>query len=114
MNFVSYKSLQAMLRVLLCVAIVSVTYGCASSEEKAAEYVQSAQLLFDEQNYVKAALEVKNAIQIDPKNAKARYLAALIAEQQRDFQAMGENLPNRSFDFTRSTMLTAGQDRLAG
>ncbi len=65
--------------IFSCIVILS---GCGSPAERAAGYIQSAQELFDQGDYVAAKLEAQNAVQISPKNAEARYLLALIAEQQ--------------------------------
>jgi tetratricopeptide (TPR) repeat protein len=47
-----------------------------------------AQKFYDDGNYVKARIEAQNAAQIEPNNARARYLLALVAEQEKDYKAM--------------------------
>ncbi|MEZ5563484.1 MAG: tetratricopeptide repeat protein [Gammaproteobacteria bacterium] len=66
--------------------------ACASPEEKAAAYVAKAQELYAAGDYQQAALEARNAAQVEPKNAKARYLMALIAEQKEDYKGMFNHL----------------------
>jgi tetratricopeptide (TPR) repeat protein len=75
------KYLAGLVAVLLLVA-------CASPEERAAEYVVKAQAFYDKGEYVKAKLEAQNAAQVEPKNSKARYLLALVAEQENEYQQM--------------------------
>lgn len=75
------KYLAGLVAVLLLVA-------CASPEERAAEYLVKAQAFYDEGEYVKAKLEAQNAAQVEPKNSQARYLLALVAEQEQEYQQM--------------------------
>lgn len=79
-------------RTLCAAAILSVLAACASPEEKAAAYVAKAQALYDAGDYEQAGLEVRNAAQVEPKNAKARYLLALLAEQKEDYKGMFNHL----------------------
>jgi len=63
-------------------AFITVTMtACSPPEERSADFLAKAQALFDEQKYVEAEIEAKNAAQVDPRNAAARYLLALIAEE---------------------------------
>jgi tetratricopeptide (TPR) repeat protein len=73
------------LLTFFCIVVLS---GCGSPEERAAAYLEDAQESFDKGDYVTAKLEVQNAAQIEPKNAEARYLLALIAEQDGNARAM--------------------------
>jgi len=57
-----------------------------------ANYLAKAQKHLDSGDYVKARVEAQNAAQIDPKNAQARYLLALVAEQKGDIPALFGNL----------------------
>jgi tetratricopeptide (TPR) repeat protein len=66
--------------------------GCAPPEERAAEFVARAQELFDAGEYEKAKLEARNAAQLIPRNAEARYLLALIAEKDEELRAMLNHL----------------------
>lgn len=75
------KYLAGLVAVLLLVA-------CASPEERAAEYLVKAQAFYDKGEYTKAKLEAQNAAQVEPKNSKARYLLALVAEQDQEYQQM--------------------------
>ncbi len=75
-------------RTIFAAAVLALLVACASPEEKAAAYVAKAQKLYDAGEYEPAGLEARNAAQVEPKNAKARYLMALIAEQKADYKGM--------------------------
>ena len=71
--------------VALCAALV-VLSACSSKAgriqsglEKSAEFVRVA-------DYDKASVEVRNVLQIDPKNAQAFFIAGQIAENKREIQ----------------------------
>ena len=66
--------------------------ACSSPEERSAAFLANAQKLFDEQKYVEAEIEAKNAAQVEPRNAAARYLLALIAEENDKPREMLANL----------------------
>ena len=68
-------------------ALIALT-GCESPEEKVAGFLESARELYAAEDLIKAELEVKNALQIQPKNAEANYLLAEISESRQDFQQM--------------------------
>jgi len=74
--------------VLAFVAAIVLLAACSSPEERAAAHLVQAQKYFDDGNYVKAGIEAKNAAQIEPKDADARYLLALIAEQEKQYRAV--------------------------
>ncbi len=75
-------------RTIFAAAVLALLVACASPEEKAAAYVAKAQALYDAGEYEPAGLEARNAAQVEPKNAKARYLMALIAEHKEDYKGM--------------------------
>lgn len=54
--------------LVLCLA------ACSGPEEKKARFFEKGQELYEQGDYVKAALEYKNALQIDPKWAEAYYM----------------------------------------
>jgi tetratricopeptide (TPR) repeat protein len=66
--------------------------ACESPTEKAASYLAQAQEHYEEGDLVKAEIEVKNTLQIQPKNPEARMLLARIAESRADFSEMAQNL----------------------
>ncbi len=75
-------------RHLLFVALLVVVQlaACSSSEERKEKYLDRAQQHFSSGNYTKAKLEIKNALQIDPKNVKGWYLFAQISEKQKELK----------------------------
>src|SRR5262245_63080798 len=56
-------SLLTLRRVLLLLAVVLVA-GCSSPEEKAQSYYERGMQLLSQQDYVKASIEFKNALQL--------------------------------------------------
>jgi tetratricopeptide (TPR) repeat protein len=92
--------------------------ACATPEERAAKYIASADQMLAKGDLAKARLEAQNAIQIAPKNSKARWILAQVAEKTGDFgQMLGNleiviaedksNLPARVM---LATVLVFGQD----
>lgn len=79
-------------RIALVALLVLGATACSSPEERAAAYVQRAQELLEQGDLEKAKVEARNAIQIEPKNAAARYTLALIAEQKGEAGDMLQNL----------------------
>ncbi|MEE4185401.1 MAG: tetratricopeptide repeat protein [Gammaproteobacteria bacterium] len=73
-------------------SVCAVLTGCESPEERALAYVTEAQKLLEADNLVKAELEAKNALQIQPKNAEARMVLARVAESRGDFSEMAGHL----------------------
>lgn len=72
------------LPLLLALALAA----CASPEEKAARYLQQAHQWMEQEEYDKARLEARNALQIQPKNAEAHFLLAKLAWRDENFDEM--------------------------
>lgn len=66
--------------------------GCEGAEEREEKYLSKAQAYYDETNYEKMQVELKNVLQINPKNVKARYLMALAAEKDQNWRKMFAHL----------------------
>ncbi|MFK5950150.1 MAG: tetratricopeptide repeat protein [Methylococcales bacterium] len=66
--------------------------GCDGAAEREAKYLKKAQGYYEEGNYDKMRVELKNVLQINPKNIDARYLTALAAEKNQDWRKMYGNL----------------------
>ncbi|MCP3908873.1 MAG: tetratricopeptide repeat protein [Oceanicoccus sp.] len=65
--------------------------ACGGGENRQAEYLNKAQEYFDQENFDKAKIEVKNVLQINPNNADARYLSGMIAESNKNFRGAFKN-----------------------
>jgi len=79
-----------LLAALLVLAVALV--ACESPEDRAQNYVAKADQFLADGNLVKAEIEAKNALQIEPQNAEARYALARVAEGRSDFGDMAANL----------------------
>ncbi|MEC9375820.1 MAG: tetratricopeptide repeat protein [Pseudomonadota bacterium] len=84
-----------MTRIFLSIFIILgafISLGCQSPEGKVSSYIAAAEVLLEEKDLVKADLELKNALQIDPKNSRANFLLATISEASKDFPQMASRL----------------------
>ncbi len=72
---------------LLCVFLLFSVAACGSKEDKVRKFYSRGQTLYEQEHYVKAALEFKNALQIDRKYAKADYMLGMINLKRGKFQA---------------------------
>ena len=71
------------LSLLLVVALCS---ACASKEEKKLKFFNRGQTFYENGDYVKAELEFKNALQIDPKYADAYYMLGRVGPEEQEYQ----------------------------
>lgn len=67
-------------------AIVMLLPACAGTEQRKASYLEKGNEYFRQQNYDKARVEVRNALQIDPKYVEALYLAGRVAEKRGELR----------------------------
>jgi tetratricopeptide (TPR) repeat protein len=72
------KTLARCLSLVLAAALVS---GCGGAEDRKARYFEKGEKFFAEGNYEKARVEFRNALQIDPTDANARYQVGRVAEK---------------------------------
>jgi tetratricopeptide (TPR) repeat protein len=59
------------------VLILSVL-SCGGPEEKKMKFFNKGKSLYEKGDYVKASLEFKNALQIDPKFSQAYYMLGMV------------------------------------
>lgn len=70
----------------LAVVIAVGTVGCGGPEERKAKYRLRAQEYFQQGNYPKARVELRNVLQIDPKDVEAYLLYAQVEEKERNWR----------------------------
>ena len=79
-------------RGLISLLLLSSISGCSSRDERKVEYLSRAQAHFEAQNFEKARIDVRNALQIDENYAEARYLFAQLFEREQNWPQMLGNL----------------------
>ena len=62
-----------LIRATISTVLLGLIIGCSSPEEKAAEYLENGNTLLEQNNLEKAALEYRNALQINQNFAQAHY-----------------------------------------
>lgn len=75
-------NVQAFILVLLTI----IGTACGGPEEKKAKYVSLAQEYIEASNYPKARVALRNVLKIDPKDAEAYYLFALVEEKEKNWR----------------------------
>ncbi|MDG2273130.1 MAG: tetratricopeptide repeat protein [Halioglobus sp.] len=78
--------------LLMQMTLIGTLSGCSSSEELQAKYLDRAQTLYDQEDYTKAKLELGNVLQINPDNAEAFYLKAMISVKNGERRSIAKNL----------------------
>ena len=66
--------------------------ACSSSSDKAENYLISGKEFYEKQQFDKASIQLKNALQLDNKLTEAFYYLALIEERNQNWQGMFANL----------------------
>jgi tetratricopeptide (TPR) repeat protein len=79
-------------KVILIGLLISGLAGCENAEQSANKYLENGKQLIESGDFVKARLEFKNALQIDPRLAEAYMQLALISEKEQEWAAMFSNL----------------------
>jgi tetratricopeptide (TPR) repeat protein len=80
-----YIKLTRMAALLL--TLLPLMFGCGGKEERMAAHMEKGKAYYEQANYDKAKVELKNVLQIDPKSADAYYLLGLIEEEQQNWQS---------------------------
>ena len=76
------KNLKAYVLIFLVFALVA----CGGAEERKAAYLEKAQQSLDAGDLDKARIELKNVLQIDPKDAQAWFKLGTIFERKQEFR----------------------------
>jgi len=71
---------------IVAIMAVAMLLACGGPEEKKLKFYNKGKALFEKGDYVKAKLELKNALQIDPKYADAYYMFGMVALRTQDFK----------------------------
>lgn len=73
--------------VSLSLILISSTalLSCGGAEERKVKYLERGKAYLAEKNYDKATIELKNALQIDPKYSEGYFLLGQIAEEKADY-----------------------------
>ncbi len=75
-------------RALALAGLALLSAACGSPDERAARYVSAARQAYEAGELVDATLDVRNALQLSPRHADARYLKALLEERAGNFSAV--------------------------
>ena len=73
-------------RILLLTISVYALISCGGAEERKAVYMEKAIASIDAGDYDKARIELKNVLQIDPKDGTARYYLGKVFEKQKEYR----------------------------
>ena len=74
----------------IVILLFLVVAACSSPDEKKERFFAKGKALFEQGNYVKARLEFKNAIQIDPQFADGYYMLGMTELKEKNLrQAFG-------------------------
>jgi tetratricopeptide (TPR) repeat protein len=76
----------ALLRTVLFATVLLIA-ACGSPQEREAKHLESGKTLYESGDLVKAILEFRNALQINPRGVEARYYVGLILERQGNLPA---------------------------
>ncbi|MDH5644427.1 MAG: hypothetical protein OEZ01_00375, partial [Candidatus Heimdallarchaeota archaeon] len=76
------QCIQGLVTLILIVAVLS---GCGGAETRKAKYLEKAKEYIEQENYKKAAIELRNVLQIDPKHSEAYYLIGAIEEKDQNW-----------------------------
>jgi tetratricopeptide (TPR) repeat protein len=79
------RSIKLVRWLILCL-VLAAAYGCGSAKERKAQHMQQAKSLLANNQSDKALVELKNVLQIDPKDIEARFELAQLLEKMRDFR----------------------------
>lgn len=61
-------------------------FSCGSMEDKKTKYFEKGNAFYEKGDYVKARMEFKNAIQIDPRYAEAYYMLGMVEYRENEWK----------------------------
>ena len=110
-------------KLFVCVIFTYTLISCGGAEERKAVYMEKALSSMESGNFEKARIELKNVLQIDPKDSEAYFQLGKIFEQKSDYRkAFGyytkaadlapDNYENQS-KLGRFYLIFAGDKKLA-
>lgn len=70
----------------LAVVVMAAALGCGGPEERKAKYRMRAQEYFQQGNFPKARVAIRNVLKIDPKDVEAYFLYAQVEEKERNWR----------------------------
>ena len=73
-------------RILLLTLCAYTLISCGGADERKAVYMEKAKASIESGDLDKARIELKNVLQIDPKDAEAYYQLGKVFEQQKEFR----------------------------
>ncbi|MCK5889231.1 MAG: tetratricopeptide repeat protein [Methylococcales bacterium] len=76
----------------LFLACALILQGCGDGADKSGEYLDSAKTYYAQENYSKAKLELRNALQINDNLSEAYYYLGLVHEQEKNWKEMYDAL----------------------
>lgn len=79
-------------RTFLTIAFLGVVTACGSAEESSARFIESGKVFIESEDYDKARIEFRNAIQVNPTDADAYFHLALLDEKNQNWKDMYANL----------------------
>lgn len=72
--------------VILIMAIAGWVLSCGSAEEKMMKFFGKGKALYEQGDLIRARLELRNALQINPKFAQGYYYLGLVERRAKDYQ----------------------------
>ncbi|MGP1255099.1 MAG: tetratricopeptide repeat protein [Kiloniellales bacterium] len=87
-NF-GYRFLAAFRKSFKGIVIILLTFvlaSCDGAESRQAEFLERGKELYEAGDYVRASVEFRNVLQIEPQHVESRYYLGLIAEAQDEFE----------------------------
>jgi tetratricopeptide (TPR) repeat protein len=72
--------------IVLAILLLAGLFGCGGPEEQKAKYRMRAQEYFQQGNFPKARVALRNVLKIDPKDVEATFLYAQVEEKERNWR----------------------------